>query len=54
MRAIYQKFAMEEKDDKGKGTGLFKMDQNHTKAVARDVAIKEKKLAGKELDEFVN
>ena len=54
MRAIYQKFAMEKKDDKGKGTGIFKMDQSHTKAVARDVAIKEKKLAGKELDEFVN
>ena len=54
MKAIYQKFAMEKKDDKGKGTGLFKMDKNHTKEVARDVAIKEKKLSGKELDEFVN
>ena len=54
MKAIYQKFAMEKKDDKGKGTGVFKMDKNHTKEVARDVAIKEKKLSGKELDEFVN
>ena len=44
---------MEKKDDKGKGTGLFKMDKSHTKSVARDVAIKDKKLSGKDLDSFV-
>ena len=31
MKAIYTKFAMEKKDDKGKGTGVFRMDKAHTK-----------------------
>ncbi len=44
---------MEKKDGKGHGSGVFKMDKAHTKSVARDVAIKQKKLSGKELDNFV-
>ena len=53
MKAIYTKFAMEKKDDKGHGTGVFKMDKAHTQQVARDVAIKNKNLKGKDLDAFM-
>ena len=51
---ILTNFALEQKTVKGDPSGIFKMDRKQTRAAAKDILAKHKKLAGKELDQYMN
>ena len=53
MRKVIDEFALEKKTDKGQPSGVFVMNKATTKAMAKEVVARVKKLEGKELDAYV-
>jgi hypothetical protein len=54
MRSILVNYALEKKTEKGQPSGIFKMDKKNTMSASREVLTKYKKLAGKDLDDYMN
>ena len=54
MKNVIENFALEEKTEKGQPSGTFKMDKKQSMALSKEVVGKQKKIQGKELDDYMN
>lgn len=54
MRSMLVNYALEKKTEKGQPSGVFKMDKKNTISASREILTKYKKLAGKDLDDYMN